>query len=61
MTLMSDAKFERKITLGSKNGITNFLNFNTSSDKSENMYFDVLLLLIKYKVSPKKVQKGYLS
>ena len=45
MTLKSDAKFEEKLTLGSKNGIKNLVNFNASSGKSENLHFDVLLLV----------------
>ena len=61
MTLMSDTKFEEKLALGSKNDMTNLVNFNLSSSKSENLHFNVLLLLIAYKVSAKKVQKGYLS
>ena len=58
---MSDAKFEEKLALDSKNDMTNLVNFNMSSGKSENLHFNVLLLLIAYKVSAKKVQKGYLS
>ena len=61
MTLKSDAKFEEKLTLGSKKGIKNLMNFNVSSSKSENLHFDVLLLSIAYKVSAKKVTKNYLS
>ena len=61
MTLMSDAKFEEKLVLGSKNEMTNSVNFNMSSGKSENLHFDVLLLSIAYKVSAKKVQKNDLS
>ena len=34
--------------------MTNLVNFNASSGKSENLYFDVLLLSIAYKVSAKK-------
>ena len=50
------------MALGSKNGMRNLVNFNASSSKSENLHFDVgLLLSIAYKVSPKKVQKSYLS
>ena len=59
MTLKSDAKFEEKLTLGSKNDMRNLVNFNVSSGKSGN--FDVLLLSIAYKVSAEKVQKNYLS
>ena len=39
----------------------NFVNFNVSSRKSENLPFNMLILPIAYKVSAKKVQKNYLS
>ena len=61
MTLKSDAKFEEKLALGSKIDMTNLVNFNATSGKSENMHFDVQLLSIAYKVSVKKVRKSYLS
>ena len=61
MTLESDAKFEEKLALGFKNDMTNLVNFNASSGKSENLHFDVLLLSIAYKVPAKKMQKRYLS
>ena len=51
MTLTSDAKFEEILTLGSKNDMTNLVNFNASSGKSGNLHFDVLRLPIAYKVS----------
>ena len=60
MTLKSDAKFEEKLTLGSKNEMRNLMNFNVSSRKSENLHFDVLLLSIAYKILAKKEQKNYL-
>ena len=41
--------------------MTNVVNFNAGSGKSENLHFDVLLLPIAVKVSAKKVQKSYLS
>ena len=44
MTLKSDAKFEEKLTFGSKNDMRNLVNFNASSGKSENLHFDMLLL-----------------
>ena len=44
MTLKSDAKFEEKLTLGSKSDMRNLVNFNASSGKSKNLHFDVLLL-----------------
>ena len=61
MTLKSDAKFEEKLTLGSKNDMRNLVNFNVSSSRSEILHFDVLLFSLAYKVSAKKVQKNYLS
>ena len=61
LTLKSDAKFEEKLTLGSKNDMRNLAKFNASSTKSENLYCDGLLLSIVCKVSAQKVQKSYLS
>ena len=61
MTLKDDAKFEEKVTLGSKNNMRNLVNFTASSGKSEILRFGALLLSIAYKVSDKKVQKNYLS
>ena len=51
-------KFEENLTLISKNDMKNFVNFNASSGKSENLHFDVLLLSLAYKVSAKKVKKS---
>ena len=48
MTLRSNAKFEEKLALISKNDMTNLVNFDASSSKSENLQL-------------KKVQKSYLS
>ena len=61
MTLVSDVTFGEKLALGWKNDMGNMVNFNWSSDKSENFHFDVLLLSIAYKVSAKKVLKDYIS
>ena len=61
MTLRSDEKFEKKLICGFKNDVRNLMNFNASSSNSENLRFDVLLLLIAYNMSPKKVQKNYFS
>ena len=44
MTMKSDAKFEGKLTLGSKNDVRNLVNFNASSGKPENLHLDVLIL-----------------
>ena len=60
MTLKSDAKFEEKLTLGSKNDMRNSVNFNDSSGKSENLHFDVLLLL-KYIMFELKTYRGVMS
>ena len=61
MTLKSDAKFEEKLTLGSKIDMRNLVDFDASNGKSENLNFDVLFLSIAYKVSAKNIQKNYLS
>ena len=37
----------------------NFVNFNASCGKSENLHFDVLLLSIAYKFSAKKVNESF--
>ena len=44
MTLKNDAKFEEKMTLGSKNDMRNLVNFNASSGKSGKLQFYVLFL-----------------
>ena len=51
MTMKNDAKFEKKLTLGSKKCIRNVVSFNASSDKSGTFHFDVLALSIAYNVS----------
>ena len=48
MTVESDGKFEEKPSLGFKNDMTNVVNFNASSVKSENLRSDVLLLLLAH-------------
>ena len=44
MTLKNDANYEKKLTVCLKNDIRNFVNFNPSSGKSENLHSDGLLL-----------------
>ena len=61
MTLKGNAKFKGKLTRDLKNDIRNLVNFCGSSRKSENLYFEGILLSITYKVSSEKVQKSYLS
>ena len=48
MAVESDAKFEGKLALRLKNDMMALVNFNASSGKSENLYFDALLLSIAY-------------
>ena len=48
MTVGSDGKFEEKLPLGFKNDMTNVVNFNARSGKSENLHFDMLLLSIAH-------------
>ena len=50
MTLKSDAKFEEKLSVDSKNDIRNLVNFNVSSGKSENLHLGVLHLLKVYHI-----------
>ena len=53
MALKSDAKLKEKLTICSKNSMMNLVNFNSSSGKSENLHFDVLLLSKVYCFSQK--------
>ena len=48
------AKFEEKLTLGSKNDMRNLMNFDVRSGKSERLHFDMLLFSIAYKFSARK-------
>ena len=48
MTLKSDAKFEKKLTLGSKNDMKYLVNFDASSGRSKNLHFNMLLLSKAY-------------
>ena len=45
MTLNSDPKFKEIITFCLKNDMTNLVNFNVSSEKSENLHFGWTFLL----------------
>ena len=44
---------KKKLTFCLKNDMTNLVNFNASSRKSENLHFDGLILSIAYKISAK--------
>ena len=61
MTLKGDAIFKEKLTGCLKNDIRNWVNFDVSSRKSENLLFDGLVLSREYKVFNEKVQKSYVS
>ena len=61
MTLMSGVKFKEKLIRGMRNDIRNLVNFHASSQKSENLHFDGLLLSKAYKVLDEKIQNSYVS
>ena len=58
MTQKSAAKFKGKLTCAFKNDIRNLVNFHASRRKSENLYFDWILLSKTYKDLDEKVQKS---
>ena len=60
MTLKGDAKFKRKLTYGLKKD-RNLVNFHASSQKSEYLQFDWMLLSKAYKDLDEKIQKSYNS
>ena len=59
MTLKGDAKFKGKLTCDLKNDIRKLVNFHASSRKSENLYFDRIVLSKAYKYLDEKIQKSY--
>ena len=61
MILKGDAKFKRKLARGLKKDIMNLVNFHASSQKSQNLHFNGLILSKAYKVLDGKVQKSYVS
>ena len=58
MTLKGDAKFKEKLICGLKKDVRNLVNFYASSQKSENLHFDRILLSKAYKYLDEKVQKS---
>ena len=58
MTLKGDAKFKEKLIYGLKKDVRNLVNFYASSQKSENLHFDRILLSKAYKYLDEKVQKS---
>ena len=61
MTLKCDPKFKGKLTRDLKNDIPHLVNFHASSQRSENLHFNGLILSKAYKVLDKQVQNGYVS
>ena len=61
MALKGVAKFKGKLTCGLKNDIRNLVNLYASSQKSENLHLDQILLSKTYKYLDEKVQKRYVS
>ena len=61
MALKGVAKFKGKLTCGLKNDIRNLVNLYASSQKSENLHLDQILLSKTYKYLDEKVQKSYVS
>ena len=61
MTLKNDVKFKGKLTCGLKNNIRNFVNFHVSSQKSENLYFDWILLSKAHNEFNVKIQENFVS
>ena len=61
MALKGVAKFKGKLTCGLKNDIRNLVNLYGSSQKSENLHLDQILLSKTYKYLDEKVQKSYVS
>ena len=59
MTLKSDPNFEEKLTFCLKNDMRNLMNFNLSSEKSENLHFDGIFLSKVCNVSAKIIQTSY--
>ena len=50
MTMKNDAKFEEELTCQFKIDMRNLMNFDPSTQKSQNMHFNELLLTKVYNV-----------
>ena len=61
MTLKSDPNLEAKLTFCLKNDMINFMNFNSSSEKSENLHFDGMFLSIVCNVWDKIIQTNWVK
>ena len=58
MTLKSDAKFEEKLALGSKNDMRNLVDFNGSSGKSTLLLYLMCYFCRKYIMLELKKYRG---
>ena len=58
MTLKGDAKSKGKLICGLKEDIRNLVNFHASSQKSENLHFDRILLSKVNKDLDENIQKS---
>ena len=56
-----DAIFKEILSGDLENDIRNLVTFHASSLKSQNVYFDGLVLSKAYKVLDEKLQKSYVS
>ena len=56
--MKGDAKSKGKLICGLKKDIRNLVNFLASSQKSQNLHFDQILLPKAYKNLDEKVQKS---
>ena len=61
MTLRSDAKFEEKLTLGSKNDTRNLVNFHQTTQKFKNFTSMAYFCPNYMRFELKKIQRSYLS
>ena len=52
---------KKKMTRGVKNDISNLVNFNLSSQQSDNSHFDEIHLSKAHKYLDENVQKSYVS
>ena len=59
MTMKNDAKFETELTCHLKIDMRNLINFDPSTQKSQNLHFNGLILTKVSNVSAKKVQRSY--
>ena len=60
MTWKSDSKFEEKLICSFKND-KNLVNFDLSTQNSQNFCFDWFLLRKVYNITPKNVQMSYVK